>query len=91
MIEKTNSNPPQNNPPPFCTNCSHFLDESDSKNGAGDTPRCNLSQMVEVIRGTKFYPPCELMRNNSSTCGFAGKFFERKQIFKPEIVVENGN
>ena len=47
--------------------------------------------MVEVIRGTKFYPRCEHMRNNGSPCGFAGKYFEAKKIFKPEIVIENGN
>jgi hypothetical protein len=83
--------PPQNNPPPFCCDCRRFIDSTDPGANAPDVPRCNLSQMVEVIRGTKFYPPCELMRNNSSPCGFAGKHFERKQLFKPEIVIENGN
>ena len=86
----TKTIPPQNNPPPFCCDCRRFIDETGSTI-PNEVPRCNLSQMVEVIRGTKFYPPCELMRNNSSPCGFAGKYFERKQIFKPEIVVENGS
>jgi hypothetical protein len=80
--------PPQTNPPtppPLCCDCSRFVDELDTASAKG-VPRCNLSQMVELVRGEKFFPACQEMRGNQNLCGFGGKFFERRKLFKPEII-----
>jgi hypothetical protein len=45
--------------------------------------------MIEVVRGTRFYPPCIEMRGQGAPCGIAGKYFERKKIFKPEIITDS--
>ena len=71
--------PPQITPPPFCCNCKNFLPEEDDPK-FGDVPRCLLSEMIEVVRGTKFYPPCIEMRGHGAPCSMEGKFFQPKTV-----------
>jgi hypothetical protein len=73
--------PPQNNPPPFCVDCRHFMPEPPTPEGVAptDVPRCHLSQMIEVVYGKKFYPPCIEMRGNGAPCSLEGKYFQQRK------------
>jgi hypothetical protein len=77
-------------PPPFCIQCSGFIDETDPENGIGDIPRCRKLQMIDLVRGTPFYIPCSDARDPNAPCGRTGKMFQRKP-FKIEIVEPASN
>jgi len=80
------TSPPQNNPPPFCIDCRHFIPEPppNDKGVVTDVPRCNLSPMIEVVYGKKFFPPCIEMRGQNAPCGMAAKFFQSKKTAATE-------
>jgi len=65
-------------PPPFCKNCAHFIDVSDTENSDGRLPRCRKFQMTDLVMGEQFYIPCSDVRSPNAPCGTAGKLFQRK-------------
>lgn len=72
--------PPENKPPPFCVQCTHFIAADDIDNGDGRLPRCRKFQMTDLVMGEQFYVPCSDVRNPNAPCGTAGK------LFMPKIV-----
>lgn len=72
-------NPPKS-PPPFCCNCSNFIDVTDVDNGDGRLPRCRAFQMTDLVLGEKFYLPCSDVRTPNAPCGTAGRMFQPKPV-----------
>lgn len=72
----------KNIPPPFCCDCKHFIPEPPPKSDGiqTDAARCGLSEMIEVVHGKKFFPPCIEMRANGSPCGMEAKYFQSKSV-----------
>jgi hypothetical protein len=64
--------------PPFCINCSNFIDVDDPDNGRGDVPRCSKFPMLDVVLGEKYFVDCASVRGYGAPCDISGKMFSPK-------------
>lgn len=92
-------NTPPQKAPPFCLNCALCIvpagwtpEAAQLPNSTLDTPRCRIAQMMDVVSGSLFYPPCVDMRNPQGPCKFEGVHFKQKDIVekpaKPSVEPE---
>ena len=82
MAKQSTAPPAQKQMPPFCINCLHFIPAADT-GYPGEPARCGGAQMLDLVTGQKFFPPCEQIRHPQAPCGMEGRLFLEKPAPSP--------
>ena len=74
----------------FCKDCIHYIQESYPYRN----PRCKVSYITDLVRGTKHYDDCKEVRQSGGSCGVTGRLFELrieperpdKSEYEPQVI-----